>query len=93
MSANIAAVLGKRQNAITIPNEAVFASGDQSFVFVVKPDSTVVRTAITLGTQMTDAVEVLRGLEPGSQIVRAGHQKLFDGARVMPVARQGATPP
>jgi hypothetical protein len=30
-------------------------------------------------------VEVLTGLEPGSQVVRAGHQKLYDGARVMPV--------
>jgi membrane fusion protein (multidrug efflux system) len=90
MSANVAAVLGTRPNAITVPNEAVFASGNQSFVFVVKPDSTVVRTAITLGSQLTDAVEVTRGLEPGAQIVRAGHQKLFDGARVMPVASQGA---
>lgn len=90
MSANIAAVLGRRPNAITIPNEAVFANGNQSFVFVVNPDSTVVRTAIVLGSQMTDAVEVLQGLEPGAQIVRAGHQKLFDGARVAPVASQGA---
>jgi len=88
MSANVAAVIGKRPDAITVPNEAIFANGDQSFVFVVKPDSTVARTAITLGAQMTDAVEVLQGLEPGTQIVRAGHQKLFDGARVMPVASQ-----
>jgi membrane fusion protein (multidrug efflux system) len=90
MSANVAAVLGTRPNAITVPNEAVFANGNQSFVFVVKPDSTVVRTAITLGSQLTDAVEVLQGLEAGAQIVRAGHQKLFDGARVVPVASQGA---
>lgn len=92
MSANIAAVLGKRPDAITVPNEAVFASGTQSFVFVVKPDSTVARTAVTLGSQMTDVVEVLKGLEPGTQIVRAGHQKLFDGAKVMPVASQDAPP-
>jgi len=92
MSANVAAVLGTRPNAITVPNEAVFANGNQSFVFVVKPDSTVVRTAITLGSQLTDVVEILQGLEAGAHIVRAGHQKLFDGARVVPVASQGAAP-
>src|SRR5713101_1581192 len=45
MSANISVVLSERLGAITIPNEAVFASGNQSFVFVVKPDSSVGRVA------------------------------------------------
>lgn len=86
MSANVAAVLSERPNAVTIPNEAVFASGDQSFVFVVKPDSSAYRVAVTLGTRLPDVVEVVNGLEPGATVVRAGHQKLFDGARVMPIS-------
>ncbi len=85
MSANIAAVLSERPNAVTIPNEAVFASGDQSFVFVVKPDSSALRVAVTLGTRLADVVEVVNGLQAGATVVRAGHQKLFDGARVMPI--------
>jgi membrane fusion protein (multidrug efflux system) len=85
MSANISAVLSKRENAITIPNEAVFAAGDQVFVYAMKADSTATKVGLTLGTRMSDRVEVLSGLEPGMTIVRAGHQKLFDGARVMPV--------
>ena len=86
MSANISAVLSERPNAMTIPNEAVFGSGNQSFVFVVKADSTVARVPLTLGTRMADVVEVLEGLKPGMTVVRAGHQKLFDGSKVMPVA-------
>lgn len=94
MSANVSAVLRERPNAITIPNEAVFASGNQSFVFVVKPDSTAARVPITLGTRMSDVVEVVDGLDSGMKVVRAGHQKLFDGAKVMPVAthHQGSAP-
>jgi membrane fusion protein (multidrug efflux system) len=88
MSANISAILSERQNAITIPNEAVFFEGDQSLVFVVKPDSTVTRTALTLGTRQSDVVEVLKGLAPGQRVVRAGHQKLFEGARVIPITSQ-----
>jgi membrane fusion protein (multidrug efflux system) len=85
MSANIAAVLSERPNALTIPTQAVFAAGNQNFVFVINPDSTVVTTPVTLGLQMADVVEVTHGLEAGKKVVQAGHQKLFDGAKVMPM--------
>jgi membrane fusion protein, multidrug efflux system len=86
MSANISAVLSERPNALTIPNEAVFGSGDQSFVFVVKEDSTVTRVPLKLGTRSSDVVEVVAGLKAGMIVVRAGHQKLFEGGKVMPMA-------
>jgi len=90
MSANISATLAERVSALVVPNEAVFVEGNQSFVFVVKSDSTVVRQALVLGSRQADVVEVVEGLTPGSQVVRAGHQKLFDGMKVMPVS---AAPP
>jgi len=93
MSANISAVLSERPNALTIPNEAVFGSGDQSFVFVVKPDSTVARVPLKLGTRLSDVVEVLEGLQPGMTVVRAGHQKLFDGGKVMPITNTAVVKP
>src|SRR2546427_226702 len=86
MSANVSAVLSQRQNALTVPSEAIFAEGDQSFVYVVKRDSTVTRSALTLGTRLPDAVEVVKGLEAGMTVVRTGHQKLFEGAKVIPVS-------
>ena len=92
MSANISAVLAERQNALTIPNEAVFAEGDNFFVYVVKDDSTVTRTALTLGLRLPGTVEVLSGLKPGMQVVRAGHQKLFEGAKVMPISSHNEQP-
>ena len=85
MSANINAILSERPNALTIPNEAVFVTGDQTFVFIVNNDSTVSKTALTLGTRLSDVVEVVQGLNPGATVVRAGHQKLYEGARVLPV--------
>lgn len=90
MSANVAAELARRDSAITIPNEAIFANAGQMFVFLVNPDSTVARAAITVGTRLADVAEITAGLTPGSVVVRAGHQKLFDGARVMPIADAGA---
>ncbi len=90
MSANVSVVLKERLNALTIPSEAVFESGSQSFVFVVKPDSSVARVEITLGTQLPDVVEIVKGLKQGEQVVKAGHQKLFEGAKVMPVTTQNS---
>lgn len=88
MSANVTAVLSERADALTIPSEAVFAEGDQNFAFVIKPDSTVTRAALELGTRLPDQVEVVKGLDPGMQVVRAGHQKLFEGAKVIPITSQ-----
>lgn len=88
MSANVSAILSERPNALTIPNEAVFGSGNQSFVFIVKADSTVAQVPLTLGTRMSDVVEVVDGLKEGMMVVRAGHQKLFEGGKVMPMMNQ-----
>lgn len=91
MSVNVAAVLSQRPQAVTVPNEAVFSEGGQSFVYVVKKDSTVTRSALELGTRLADVVEVVKGVEPGMMVVRAGHQKLFEGAKVIPIqSSQGA---
>jgi membrane fusion protein (multidrug efflux system) len=90
MSANVSLVLSERPDALTIPVEAVFANGNQSFVFAVKPDTTVSRVAVVLGMRLADVVEVAQGLEPGATVVKAGHQKLFEGAKIMPISAQGA---
>jgi len=82
MSAHVAATLGARAEALTVPNEAVFVEGNQAFVYAIRPDSTVTRTPVTLGTRLTDAVEIVSGLEAGARVVRAGHQKLYEGAKV-----------
>lgn len=97
MSADVSAVLAKRENALTIPNEAVFVEGNQSFVFVVNPDSTFQRAAVTLGTRLAKRVEVLSGLTAGQRVVSAGHQKLaqFENLpvkpKVMPIPSQPDT--
>ena len=84
MSANVSVVLSERSQAVTVPSEAVFSEGGQTLVYVVKADSTVERTPLTLGTRETDKVEVLSGVSNGARIVTAGHQKLFPGAKVIP---------
>jgi hypothetical protein len=44
-----------------------------------------------LGLQLLKVVEVINGLEQNMQVVTAGHQKLFPGAKVIPVTGQEVT--
>ena len=92
MSANVSVILTEHPNTLTVPNEAVFANGNQSFVYVIKKDSTVTSIPVTLGMQTPEIVEVTSGLEDGMQVVRTGHQKLFNGARVMPINSENLPP-
>jgi len=85
MSANVAVTLAERPDALVVPDEAIFAEGAQNFVYVVKPDSTVARTPVSLGLRDSSRVEIVHGLTAGQRVVSAGHQKIFDGAHVMPI--------
>lgn len=93
MSANITAILSARDSAMTIPSEAVFAEGGEFLAYVVQPDSTVARATLLLGTRLATDVEILDGLEPGDLVIRAGHQKLFPGAKVLAVNSQETPEP
>jgi membrane fusion protein (multidrug efflux system) len=93
MSADVSAVLAERPQAVTVPDEAVFAEGDRNFLFVVQPDSTVVRREVKLGARQPGRVEIREGLQGGEKVVRAGHQKLFEGAKVQPVTSAAGAPP
>jgi membrane fusion protein (multidrug efflux system) len=91
MSANVSAVLGERPEALTISSEAVFMDQNQAFVYVIKPDSTVMREAVQLGTRTSNMVGVASGLQEGDRVVRTGHQKIFEGAKVIPVMSRDST--
>jgi membrane fusion protein (multidrug efflux system) len=92
MSANVSVTFSERGGALVVPDEAVFAEGSQSFVFVVTDSNTVDRTPVQLGSRDSMQVEVLSGLTAGQRVVRAGHQKLYPGAKVMPLGGAAGGP-
>jgi membrane fusion protein (multidrug efflux system) len=86
MSANVSLSLSERGQALTLISEAIFLDQNQAFVYVIKPDCTVVKTAVKLGSRTLQAVEIVEGVRGGDKVVKAGHQKLFEGAKVIPVS-------
>jgi len=66
---------------VTVPPEAVAASGEQGTLFVVQ-DNRVERRAVKLGTRTAEGQIVLSGLANGEPVAVSGLDKLTDSARV-----------
>jgi membrane fusion protein (multidrug efflux system) len=82
------------RRAIVVPEIAVVQVGTDSFVYRVKPDDTVERAAVQLGSRREGRVEVTAGLDAGNRIVVEGTVKLRDGSHVVeaPAALREAAP-
>lgn len=94
MSANVSVVLSAKADALIVPDEAVFVEGNQAFVYLILPDSTVKRAPVDLGMRRREAVEILKGLDAGAMVLKAGHQKIFmEGTKVMPIMSQPTEAP
>ena len=79
--ARVEVVVGRRENAIVVPESAVFSRGQKRFVYRVV-DEHAVLTEVVLGQRRPGRVEVVSGLGKDDTVVRAGQQQLRDGARV-----------
>jgi membrane fusion protein, multidrug efflux system len=93
MFARVQASLGERQ-ALLLPDEALVADPEGSFVWRVGAEDKAERVAIEIGTREPGRVEVKSGLREGDRIVVAGTHKVHEGAKVkaVPAMIGGATP-
>ena len=80
MFMHVEVVLEERP-AVLIPEEAVVAEGDETFVFTVQ-DERAARRPVRLGQRRAGTVEVLDGLSAGEPVVQSGVQRLRDGVLV-----------
>lgn len=88
--ARVRIVVEQRENAMLVPESAVFAQGAKVFVYRIV-DGRAVRAEVELGRRLPGRVEVIGGLDTADTVITAGHQQLRDGAAVEVVApRSGA---
>lgn len=82
MLGTVRLVTDARYGVVVAPRAAVALGTDESSVFVVRPDGTAERRAVTLGMEGEESFEVRRGLAAGERIVVEGRGALSDGDRV-----------
>jgi RND family efflux transporter MFP subunit len=69
------------RRALVVPADAVQASGDTGFVFVVN-DGAVEKRSVKLGSRVASGQVVLSGLSSGARLAVGDVSKLTDGAKV-----------
>ncbi len=79
---NARLLVQNKRGVTLVPTAAVQRNAQSTYVYVVKPDSTVTVRAITIGTTEGDDSEVVSGLKPGEVVVMTGVDKLQEGSRV-----------
>jgi len=93
---NARLLLNTSSGVLTLPSTAVRHGQDALFVYVVRPDQTVVRQVVTV--QRDDGVTAVigKGLEEGQLAVTDGQSRLQDGTHVSIISgtqKQAANPP
>ncbi len=94
--AQISITLDVDNNALLVPEQAIWPIGNDKTVFVVV-DGKATQRIVQIGQRLPGTVEVLNGLTAGDELVTAGQMKLYDGAAVntipaIGVPEAGGTP-
>lgn len=79
---NVRMQLDIRQGSIAVPAAGVQRGPGGLYVFLVKPDSTVVVTPVEVVQDDGTTVVVAKGLQPGDRVVVAGQSRLTNGTRI-----------
>lgn len=78
-----ARLLVEEKHGVTLlPTAAIQRNNQQTYVWFVKPDSTVTVRQIKIGTTEGDQTEITSGLEPGDTVVMTGVDRLQEGTKV-----------
>jgi len=79
---NARLLVEEKHEVTLVPTAAVQRNSQTTYVFLVKPDSTVTVRPITIGTTEGEDAEVSSGLSPGEVVVMTGVDKLQEGSKV-----------
>ncbi len=76
--------VGKIENAILIPQEALIQEGDKKSVAVVDKDNTVIFKEVSISRWDQNSIFISDGLINGDVVITSGHQKVHSGSKVIP---------
>jgi len=84
MYAEITLVLQRKDNALTVPIQAVQRSGNTASVLLVNGDGRIEEREVKLGDEGNDRVEITNGLQQNDRVVIGNRGEFRAGERVQP---------
>lgn len=82
MFARVSIEAKQASRVLAVPRAALLTRGNEKGVFLLSEDQTTIYRPIHIGRIQGDFVEVLDGLQEGTQVVTTGAQKLNEGDKV-----------
>jgi multidrug efflux system membrane fusion protein len=79
---NTRLLVEEKHGVTLVLNAAVERNSQATYVYAVKPDSTVTVRQVTTGTTEGNETEITAGLSPGDAVVISGVDKLQEGSKV-----------
>jgi len=79
MSARLTLEVGRSENALSAPQEAVIRRGTRKLLYILEPDGGFEERAVVLGQHFPDRIEILSGVTAGETVIVAGQQRLSPG--------------
>jgi multidrug efflux system membrane fusion protein len=79
---NIRLLVDTVKDATVVPVAAIQRGQPGTFVYLVKADDTVEIRVVELGATDGEKVQIVKGLQPGDQVVIDGTDRLRDGAKI-----------
>ena len=92
LSATIHLELGRRAEALVLPEAAITYDAMGTFVWRIDQNGTATRTTVEIGTRQGGRVEILAGLTVGDRVISAGVNKVAPGRPLLITNRVAATP-
>jgi|SRR5579863_790266 len=84
MYADTSIELDRKENALSVPVQAVVQDANEHYVLVVDRQDHVQKRAVELGEQTSDRVEILHGLSEKEQVIVGGQSNYQIGQVVKP---------
>jgi multidrug efflux system membrane fusion protein len=79
---NARLLVEEKHGVTVVPTAVIQRNAQTTYVYFVKPDSTVTVRPVTLGTTEGEEAEISSGLSPGDVVVMTGVDKLQEGSKV-----------
>jgi multidrug efflux system membrane fusion protein len=79
---NVRLLVEEKHGVTLAPTAVIQRNSQMTYVYVVKPDSTVTVRPVTVGTTEGDESEIAAGLTPGEVVVMTGVDRLREGVKV-----------
>jgi membrane fusion protein (multidrug efflux system) len=73
-----------RPQAVVVPEDAILPLQGADYVWIVNDEGAAERIEVTLGVRTPGWVEVVGGVEAGTQVVVGGIERLAPGAPLSP---------